>query len=80
MSDDKPVLILTGGINGAGKTTLYYEQIKPCLDKSGRNYPFVNADEMEKTKFPNEVGKHSIEMVNWPRQFVTNIWRLVNLL
>lgn len=59
---DKPVLILIGGINGAGKTTLYNEQIKPFLEQSGRNYPFVNADEMEKSLFPHEVGKHSVEM------------------
>lgn len=62
MAVEKPVLILICGINGAGKTTFYYEQIKPLLDKSGREYPFVNADEMEQAKFPNEVGRHSLEM------------------
>lgn len=60
--DDRPVMVLIGGINGAGKTTLYYEQIKPALDKSDRSYPFVNADELERARFPNEVGKHSLEM------------------
>lgn len=62
MVAEKPVLILICGINGAGKTTFYYEQVKPLLDKSGREYPFVNADEMEEAKFPNEIGKHSLEM------------------
>ena len=62
MAAGKPVLIIICGINGAGKTTFYYEQVKPLLDKSGREYPFVNADEMEEAKFPNEVGKHSLEM------------------
>ncbi len=62
MAAEKPVLILICGINGAGKTTFYYEQIKPLLDQSGRKYPFVNADEMEEAKFPNEAGKHSLEM------------------
>lgn len=55
-------MMLIGGINGAGKTTLYFEQIKPFLDSKGLNYPFVNADEMERAKYPNEVGKHSLEM------------------
>ena len=62
MAAEKPVLILICGINGAGKTTFYYEQVKPLLDQSGRDYPFVNADEMEAAKFPNEVGKHSLEI------------------
>ncbi len=62
MNYDQPVLVLIGGINGAGKTTLYYEQVKPFLDKSGRSYPFVNADEMERARFPDEVGQHSLEM------------------
>lgn len=62
MAVEKPVLIIICGINGAGKTTFYYAQVKPLLDKSEHKYPFVNADEMEKAKFPNEVGKHSLEM------------------
>ncbi|MDE0611244.1 MAG: zeta toxin family protein, partial [Gammaproteobacteria bacterium] len=62
MTAEKPVLIIICGINGAGKTTFYYAQVKPLLDKSEHKYPFVNADEMEKAKFPNEVGKHSLEM------------------
>ena len=62
MGAAKPVLILICGINGAGKTTFYYQRAKPLLDKSEREYPFVNADEMEQAQFPNEVGKHSLEM------------------
>ena len=62
MAAGKPVLIIICGINGAGKTTFYYEQVKPLLDEAEREYPFVNADEMEEAKFPNEVGKHSLEM------------------
>jgi len=62
MQADKPVLILIDGINGAGKTTFFYQQIKLFLDKFGRHYPFVNADEMERAKHPNEVGQHSLEM------------------
>ncbi|MCY4611014.1 MAG: zeta toxin family protein [Gammaproteobacteria bacterium] len=62
MAAEKPVLILICGINGAGKTTFYYEQVKPLLDRSGREYPFVNADEIEEAKFPNEVGEHGPEI------------------
>ena len=62
MAIEKPALILICGINGAGKTTFYYERVKPLLDKSGCEYPFVNADEIEEAKFPSEVGKHSLEM------------------
>ena len=62
MNRDQPVLILIAGINGAGKTTFYYEQIKPFLDKSGRIYPFVNADELERARYPNKIGQHSLEM------------------
>ncbi|MDE0152753.1 MAG: zeta toxin family protein [Gammaproteobacteria bacterium] len=68
MVTEKPVLILICGINGAGKTTFYYEQVKPLLDRSGRGYPFVNADEMEEAKFPNEIGKHSLEMAKLAAQ------------
>lgn len=62
MANEKPILILICGINGAGKTTFYYDRVKPLLDKSEHEYPFVNADEMEQAKFPNEVGRHSFKM------------------
>jgi len=52
-------MILLAGINGAGKTTFYYTKIKPHLESQGLDVPFVNADEIEKTMFPNEVGQHS---------------------
>jgi len=52
-------MILLAGINGAGKTTFYYTKIKPFLDSQGLQVPFVNADEIEKKLFPDEVGQHS---------------------
>jgi len=45
-----PILHLLAGINGAGKTTLYYEQIWPHA-----KVPFINADEIQKQLWPNEV-------------------------
>lgn len=67
-STSQPVMILIGGINGAGKTTLYYNQIKPWLDRKGIAIPFVNADELEKTNFPNAIGQHSVEMAKLAAQ------------
>ncbi len=58
----KPILVLIVGINGAGKTTFYYNQIKPWLETHNIKIPFVNADELEKAKYPDEIGKHSLEM------------------
>jgi len=52
-------MILLAGINGAGKTTFYYTKIKPFLESKGLEVPFVNADEIEKANFPDEVGQHS---------------------
>ena len=52
-------MILLAGINGAGKTTFYYTKIKPFLVSQSRDVPFVNADEIEKSMFPDEVGDHS---------------------
>lgn len=62
MTNGKPVMILIAGINGAGKTTFYYEQIKPFLDNAGHIYPFVNADELERARYPQNIGQYSIEM------------------
>lgn len=59
---NKPIMILIGGINGAGKTTFYYEQLAPELSDSVNEFPYVNADELEHKKYPNEVGQHSLEM------------------
>lgn len=47
---------LIAGINGAGKTTFYYQYLRPMAAME-----FVNADEIEKQNFPNEIGLHSYE-------------------
>ena len=55
-------MILIGGINGAGKTTFYYEQLAPELGDSVTEFPYVNADELERKRYSDEVGQHSLEM------------------
>lgn len=51
MSDpDTPVLHLIVGVNGAGKTTFYYRQLKPYLERRFAELPFVNADEIQRTR------------------------------
>lgn len=52
-------MILLAGINGAGKTSFYYTKVKPTLEAQGFEVPFVNADEIEKEMFPNDVGNKS---------------------
>lgn len=59
---NQPIMILIGGINGAGKTTFYYQQLAPELGGSVVDFPYVNADELERKKYPNEIGLHSVEM------------------
>jgi predicted ABC-type ATPase len=54
---DRPTLHLIGGINGAGKTTFYYQFLKsrtPGLE-------YVNADEIERARWPHQIGLHSYE-------------------
>jgi predicted ABC-type ATPase len=46
----KPVLHLIVGINGAGKTTFYYRQLEPYLTQRFGELPFVNADEIQRTR------------------------------
>ena len=43
------ILHLLVGVNGAGKTTFYYNQIKPRA-----RVAFINADEIQKQRWPNE--------------------------
>ena len=51
MSDpDTPVLHLIVGVNGAGKTTFYYRQLRPYLAERFGELPFVNADEIQRTR------------------------------
>jgi predicted ABC-type ATPase len=51
-------MILIAGINGAGKTSFYYNRLKPLLEEQGFEFPFINADEIEKANHPTEVGQH----------------------
>jgi predicted ABC-type ATPase len=46
----KPVLHLIVGVNGAGKTTFYYRQLKPYLEQRLSELPFVNAEEIQRTR------------------------------
>jgi predicted ABC-type ATPase len=46
----EPVLHLIVGVNGAGKTTFYYRQLKPYLERGLPELPFVNADEIQRTR------------------------------
>ena len=57
MADTKnqPTLWIIAGVNGAGKTTFYQERLSKQT-----NAEFVNADVMERERWPNEVGKHSL--------------------
>lgn len=47
---DTPVLHLIVGVNGGGKTTFYYRQLKPYLERRFAELPFVNADEIQRTR------------------------------
>ena len=38
------------GVNGARKTTFYYCQLKPYLERSFAELPFVNANEIQRTR------------------------------
>jgi predicted ABC-type ATPase len=53
-------MILIAGINGAGKTSFYYNRLKPLLEEQGFEFPFINADEIEKANHPTEVGQHGV--------------------
>ncbi|MCP5420936.1 MAG: zeta toxin family protein [Gammaproteobacteria bacterium] len=52
----KPVLWLITGSNGAGKTTFYYQRLKPRL-----NLPYVNADEIARTRWPEDPAAHAYD-------------------
>ncbi len=53
----RPVLHLIAGINGAGKTTFYYRFLRSrTLDAE-----YVNADEIERDRWPKEIGHHSYD-------------------
>lgn len=52
----QPTLWIIAGVNGAGKTTFYQQRLSKQISAE-----FVNADVMERERWPNEVGKHSLE-------------------
>jgi predicted ABC-type ATPase len=51
----KPQMFLIAGINGTGKSTFFHRHIASKIT----GVEFVNADEMEKKRWPDEIGKHS---------------------
>lgn len=52
-----PVLHVLAGVNGAGKTS-FYEDV---LARRTPGAEFVNADELERARWPGEVGAHSYQ-------------------
>ena len=56
-ADTPPVLHLIAGINGAGKTSFYYDY----LARRTPGAEFVNADEIERDRWPDAIGRHSYE-------------------
>lgn len=60
MSDvHKPKMMLLTGPNGAGKSTYFDRHIRPVLDRDGGR--FINADKIEKEKWPDSKGEKSYE-------------------
>lgn len=51
----KPQMFLIAGINGTGKSTFFHGHIATKIT----DVEFVNADEIEKQRWPGEIGKHS---------------------
>lgn len=56
MADRRPRIYLLAGPNGAGKTTFYEQKLRPRIRAE-----FINADEVEKQRWPTEQGRHSYE-------------------
>ncbi len=56
-ADTPPVLHLIAGINGAGKTSFYYDHLASRTPGA----EFVNADEIERDRWPDAIGQHSEE-------------------
>ena len=50
-----PVLHLIAGINGAGKTSFYYDHLASRTPGA----EFINADEIERDRWPDAIGAHS---------------------
>jgi predicted ABC-type ATPase len=48
---------LIAGINGAGKTSFFYDVLEPRTPGA----EFVNADLLERERWPTEIGRHSYE-------------------
>ena len=54
MSEAKQLWLLAGG-NGSGKSTFYRTRLKPL------GLPFINADIIAKTQFPDDPESHSYD-------------------
>ncbi len=52
-----PVLHMLAGVNGAGKTSFYAD----VLARRTPGAEFVNADELERARWPDEIGAHSVQ-------------------
>ena len=57
IADTPPVLHLIAGINGAGKTSFYYDHLASRTPGA----EFINADEIERDRWPDAIGAHSYQ-------------------